>query len=105
MPATPLCAPGDKAALCGRGRRGARRFGRPLNARPPAPYGLPQLPIMLKGHERPITLVKYNREGDLLFSVAKDNKPTLWYSDTGERVGTYEGHGGAVFGLDVTGTS
>lgn len=32
----------------------------------------PQKPILLQGHERSITQIKYNREGDLLFSVAKD---------------------------------
>ena len=28
-------------------------------------------PIMMHGHERSITQIKYNREGDLLFSSAK----------------------------------
>lgn len=28
-------------------------------------------PYLLKGHERPLTQVKYNREGDLLVSCAK----------------------------------
>jgi translation initiation factor 3 subunit I len=46
--------------------------------------------------------VLYNREGDLLFTTAKDTHPTLWYSDTGERIGTYEGHTGAVMSCDVT---
>lgn len=32
----------------------------------------PQKPILLQGHERSITQIKYNREGDLLFTVAKD---------------------------------
>eukprot|EP01038_Epipyxis_sp_PR26KG_P005558 gene5558-7680_t len=57
-------------------------------------------PILLKGHERSITAVKYNSDGDLLFTCAKDNKPTVWYSDTGERLGTYGPHGGAVWDLD-----
>ena len=48
-------------------------------------------PILLKGHTRALTYVKYNKDGDLLFSCSKDNKPTLWMSDTGERVGTYDG--------------
>lgn len=62
-------------------------------------------PILLKGHERPLTFIKYNREGDLLFTCAKDHHPTLWYSDDGERVGTYIGHNGAVWTCDITGTS
>ena len=61
-------------------------------------------PILLKGHERPLTFIKYNREGDLLFTCAKDHHPTLWYSDDGERVGTYIGHNGAVWTCDITGT-
>lgn len=58
-------------------------------------------PLMLHGHERAITQIKYNKDGDLLFSVAKDNKPTVWFSANGERLGTYNGHGGAVWCIDV----
>jgi len=58
-------------------------------------------PIALKGHERPITFLTYNREGDLLFTCSKDGRAALWYADTGERVGTYKGHTGAVWSLDV----
>ena len=56
---------------------------------------------MLHGHERAITQIKYNKDGDLLFSVAKDTKPTVWFSGNGERLGTYNGHGGAVWCVDV----
>lgn len=56
---------------------------------------------MLQGHERAITQIKYNREGDLLFSSAKDIKPNVWYSLNGERLGTYNGHTGAVWCIDV----
>ncbi|KAG6764365.1 hypothetical protein POTOM_031831 [Populus tomentosa] len=42
-------------------------------------------PILMKGHERPLTFLKYNREGDLLFSCAKDHNPTVWFADNGER--------------------
>jgi len=45
--------------------------------------------------------VKYNREGDLLFSCSKDNLPCVWYAETGERLGTYNGHTGAVPSCDV----
>lgn len=57
-------------------------------------------PLLLHGHERSITQIKYNREGDLLFSCAKDKTPTAWYSVNGERLGTYNGHNGAVWCLD-----
>lgn len=50
-------------------------------------------PIMLQGHERPLTQIKYNRDGDLLLSVAKDSKPNVWHSHNGERLGTLNGHG------------
>jgi hypothetical protein len=33
--------------------------------------------------------------------VAKDVKPTVWFSANGERLGTYNGHGGAVWCVDV----
>jgi hypothetical protein len=62
-----------------------------------------QKPILLKGHERSITKVIYNRDGDLIFTASKDDKPSLWYSDSGERIGTYIGHGGAVWDIDVNG--
>jgi len=58
-------------------------------------------PLVLKGHERSITQVKYNREGDLLFSCSKANFPCVWYADSGERLGTYNGHNGAVNSCDV----
>ena len=58
-------------------------------------------PISLHGHEKSITQICYNREGDLLFSCAKDRHPNVWYSVNGERLGTYDGHGGAVWCLDV----
>lgn len=58
-------------------------------------------PIKLMGHERSLTQVKYNREGDLLFSVAKDNSASIWYSSNGERLGTLEGHQGVIWSIDV----
>lgn len=58
-------------------------------------------PILLKGHERPLTTVKFNREGDLLFTCAKDYKPQVWFTDNGERLGTYIGHKGTVWHCDV----
>merc|ERR1719153_1974876 len=60
-------------------------------------------PLMMHGHERSITQIKYNREGDLLFSAAKDHHPNVWYSLNGERLGTFEGHQGAVWCLDPRG--
>jgi len=62
-------------------------------------------PIVLKGHERSITCIKFNREGDLLFSCSKANYPCVWWSNTGERLGTYNGHNGSVWSLDVSSDS
>ncbi|KAL3641507.1 Eukaryotic translation initiation factor 3 subunit I [Castilleja foliolosa] len=59
-------------------------------------------PILMKGHERPLTFLMYNREGDLLFSCAKDHDPAVWSADNGERLGTYRGHNGAVWSCDIS---
>lgn len=60
---------------------------------------------MLQGHERSITQIRYNREGDLLFSSSKDNRPNVWFSINGERLGSYNGHQGAIWCIDVDWTS
>ncbi|KAI8079748.1 WD40-repeat-containing domain protein [Halteromyces radiatus] len=62
-------------------------------------------PILLQGHTRSLTQIKYNREGDLLFSVSKDKVCNVWYSHNGERLGTYNGHLGSVWTVDVNSTS
>lgn len=59
-------------------------------------------PLLLKGHERPLTRVKFNREGDMLFTTAMDKVATIWRSSNGERVGTYKGHNGAVRDIAIT---
>lgn len=58
-------------------------------------------PLLLHGHERAITQIKYSREGDLLFSCSKDLQPNVWYSLNGERLGSLIGHSGAVWCIDV----
>eukprot|EP00958_Prasinococcus_capsulatus_P013622 scaffold1410_cov386-Prasinococcus_capsulatus_cf.AAC.2 len=62
-------------------------------------------PYLLKGHERPLTFIKYNREGDLFISTAKDHHPTAWYADTGARLGTYIGHNGTCWTSDISCTA
>lgn len=62
-------------------------------------------PILLQGHERSITQIKYNNDGDLLFSTAKDHVVCAWYTVNGERVGTYQGHQGALWTVDIDPTS
>jgi len=58
-------------------------------------------PILLKGHERSITVVKFNHDGDLLFTGSKDHTPSVWRSENGERLGTFNGHKGTIWDLDV----
>ncbi|EIM85756.1 WD40 repeat-like protein [Stereum hirsutum FP-91666 SS1] len=58
-------------------------------------------PILLQGHERSLTQIKFNLEGDLLFSCSKDLVINVWFSHNGERLGTYEGHNGTVWTIDV----
>ena len=60
-----------------------------------------QRPYLLQGHERPITVVKYNYDGDLLFTASKDQIPSVWRSENGERLGTFHGHKGTIWDLDV----
>lgn len=46
-------------------------------------------PLVLKGHERPITIVRFNYDGDLFFSGSAESKINLWEAYTGERIGSY----------------
>ena len=47
------------------------------------------------------TEIKYNPEGDLIFSASKDHIINVWFSHNGERLGTYQGHNGTVWTIDV----
>ena len=109
MPAWPRCRASSKAALdqnpdeCIFATRQQIVFA----SRAPSlhPPGTEMKPIILHGHERALTRVKFNLEGDLLFSAAKDKSPCVWFTHSGERLGTYKGHNGAVWNLDVDYTS
>ena len=57
-------------------------------------------PLVLKGHTMPITCLKFNKDNDLLFSASKDRFITLWSSEYGERIGTYQ-HSAAVYAMDI----
>ncbi|KAL1412434.1 translation initiation factor eIF3 subunit [Vanrija albida] len=54
-------------------------------------------PIILQGHERSLTQIVFNAEGDLLFSASKDKIVNAWYTSNGERLGTFNGHNGSVW--------
>ncbi|KUJ11922.1 putative eukaryotic translation initiation factor 3 subunit I [Mollisia scopiformis] len=62
-------------------------------------------PTLLQGHERALTQIKYNRDGDIIFSTAKDQHICAWFAHNGERLGTYHGHQGALWTVDVDPTS
>jgi len=62
-------------------------------------------PHLLHIHERPLTLVKFNCDGDYFITCAKDGDVCLMRTDPCERVGTYSPLGdkaGAIFAVDVT---
>lgn len=62
-------------------------------------------PILLSGHERALTQVKFNQDGDLIFTTAKDYVICMWSSANGERLGTFHGHQGALWTVDADPTS
>ena len=59
-------------------------------------------PYGLQGHERPLTSVKFGYDNDMFFSSGKDKHATAWRASTGERLGSYEGHNGSIWNLDIT---
>eukprot|EP00930_Biecheleria_cincta_P080382 TRINITY_DN6860_c0_g1_i1.p1 TRINITY_DN6860_c0_g1~~TRINITY_DN6860_c0_g1_i1.p1 ORF type:complete len:338 (-),score=78.61 TRINITY_DN6860_c0_g1_i1:299-1312(-) len=62
-------------------------------------------PYLLHIHERPLTLIKFNHDGDFFLTCAKDGEVNLIRTETCERIGTYNPVGdkaGAVFAVDVT---
>ena len=63
------------------------------------------IPILLQGHTRPITDLTYNRDGDILVTAAKDETPNVWWCHNGERLGTLDGHNGAVWTVKISGDS
>ena len=49
--------------------------------------------------------LRYSRDGDIIFSTAKDQIICAWFSANGERLGTYSGHQGALWSVDVDSTT
>jgi translation initiation factor 3 subunit I len=56
-------------------------------------------PIIIKGGSKAITRVKFNKDGDLLFVSSQDEHPIMYRAQTGELIGTYDGHGAAVWDI------
>ena len=58
-------------------------------------------PIILQGHSRPIKDIKFNKDGDLIFTASSDRLITLWAAETGERIGTFD-HSAAINNITLT---
>lgn len=60
---------------------------------------------VLRGHERPVTFIMWNRDCNLLFTCGKDKVVCVWSFPEGECLGNYVGHQGAVWACSVTADS
>ncbi|KAG7189447.1 hypothetical protein KM043_017147 [Ampulex compressa] len=63
---------------------------------------LRQTPLTCSGHTRPVVHLAFSdvtETGYYLISACKDGKPMLRQGDTGDWIGTFEGHKGAVWGV------
>lgn len=59
-----------------------------------------QTPLTCSGHTRPVVHLSFSdvtADGYFMISASKDGKPMLRQGDTGDWVGTFEGHKGAVW--------
>jgi len=50
------------------------------------------IPLAFHGHNKPVTALRFNDDGDLLFTGSKDGSVCVYRTDDGERIGTYKGH-------------
>ena len=60
--------------------------------------------LELRGHEKPINVIKFNYDGDLLFTGAAEKRVNVWRNHTFERIGSYKTNS-SVKTLDITNDS
>lgn len=95
-------------AAAARGGGGAAAAGGSAAARPGAAAGIREAKgkeNTLRGHERPVTFIMWNRDCNLLFTCGKDKIVCVWSFPDGECLGNYSGHSGAVWACSVTADS
>jgi len=65
-----------------------------------------QTPITCTGHSRPVVDIEFSDITDdlsyYLISASKDGKPQLREGGTGDWLGTFEGHKGAIWAVDIS---
>uniref|UniRef100_A0A6A7G250 Serine-threonine kinase receptor-associated protein n=2 Tax=Hirondellea gigas TaxID=1518452 RepID=A0A6A7G250_9CRUS len=69
---------------------------------------LRQTPLTCSGHTRPVVHLAFSQlctDGYFLISACKDGKPMLRQGNTGDWIGTFEGHRGAVWGVALNATA
>lgn len=59
-------------------------------------------PFFLRGHSRPLTSVKFNRDGDIFFTAGKDANLLVWFTNNGHMLGSYKCDNGVVWSIDCT---
>jgi len=66
---------------------------------------LRQTPLTCSGHTRPVVFLAFSSVNDdgqyYSISACKDGKPMIRQGETGDWIGTFEGHKGAVWGVDI----